>query len=250
MLPALHLSSAPPIATYFLIISLACSLGAVWFVRRASARALERVTAVDLTLTTMISAFLGARLLHVVFEEAWFYQHHPLRVLQVWNGGFVFLGGAVAGILAGWLFCWWKREPFWYWADTAVVPLAFGYGMGRIACFLNGCCYGRTCDLPWAIDLHGAHRHPTQLYASFWEFAVLGVLLVVERRLRTSGYLFSLWLILHGAGRIVMEMFRDDPRGGPILGLSLGIWMSTALILLGMVSALQLSIDKGLQARS
>jgi phosphatidylglycerol:prolipoprotein diacylglycerol transferase len=191
---------------------------------------MDRVTAIDLALAVLIGGFLGARLLHIFFEEFELYRLNPMAVLYIWNGGFVYLGGVVGALVASVLFCKVKNEPFWFWADIATLPIAFGYGLGRIACFLNGCCYGRPAEVPWAAVLHGAQRHPTQIYASLWEFAVVALLWLNEKKFKTSGMLFNVWLLLHGAGRIFMEVFRDDPRGSLILGVSLGTAMSTVLM--------------------
>src|SRR5690606_10671308 len=132
-------------------------------------RGLQRITAIDLTLVVLVAGFLGARLLHVVYEDWATYLLQPAQIFYIWNGGFVFLGGLGAALIAGILFCSFKREPFWFWADAAVLPAALAYGLGRLGCFLNGCCYGDICELPWAMTLHGVGRHPTQLYATLWE---------------------------------------------------------------------------------
>lgn len=230
MYPFINLGPNFSIPVYFLVISIATVLSALWFIRRAEARSLSRLTAIDLTLVILISGFLGARLLHIVFEELPYYRENPFQVFSVWNGGFVFLGGVFAAFFFTNLFCQWRREPFWYWADVAVLPISLGYILGRVACFLNGCCFGKVCELPWAVFTAGAHRHPTQLYAVAWESIVLALLFVLEKRLKASGLLFNVWLILHGIGRFVMEIFRDDPRGELILGASLGMWMCLILI--------------------
>ena len=40
-----------------------------------------------------------------------------------------------------------------------VVHLLLGMAIGRIGCFLNGCCYGGACELPWAVTFPPeAHR--------------------------------------------------------------------------------------------
>lgn len=229
MFPEIRLTSSFGVSTYFLIISLACTLGALWFIRRAAARGLEKVTAIDLTLLCLVAGFTGARLLHVFYEDFSYYQANPFAVLYIWNGGFVFLGGVIAAWAAGVLFCNLKKEPFWFWADAAAPPIAFAYAMGRVACFANGCCFGKECVLPWAVDMHGYLRHPAQLYATGWELLLLAVLLKIEPRTRTSGILFNLWLLGHAGGRLLMEAFRADPRGDLLLGLSLGTWMSIVL---------------------
>lgn len=213
-------------------------VSSLWFINRARKVSLSSVTAVDLTLTCLISAFVGARLLHVFYESLDYYQGDWLRVLYVWNGGFVFFGGLVGGFLGCTLFCAIRREPFWFWADLAVVPISFGYAVGRLACFFNGCCFGKACDLSWGVYMHGGYRHPTQLYATAYELVILAVLILMESRVRMAGLLFNTWLVLHAGGRVLMEYFRDDPRGDLIWGMSLGTVMSLGLGLFGLLNIL------------
>ncbi len=221
------------ISTYFLVISLACVVCTLWFLRRAEQRNLIRTTAIDLTLTCLAGGFIGARLLHVLWEEPEFYLQNPAAIFYLWNGGFVFYGGVIGAWLACTIFCILRVEAFWYWADVGVPCISLGYAIGRVACFLNGCCYGRYCELPWAVHMHGGFRHPTQLYASLWEFLICAFLLLIERRTRLAGVLFSTWLVLHSVGRVIMEIFRDDPRGPFMFGASVGTWMSLGLGLVG-----------------
>ena len=64
----------------------------------------------------------------------------------------------------------WKRLPILKFADILAPSIALGAFFGRLGCFMNGCCYGRACDLPWAIRFpetnptHGQPVHPTQIY--------------------------------------------------------------------------------------
>lgn len=196
--------------------------------------------AIDIALVTMGAGFVGARLMHVFYEEPAFYKEHPLQILALWSGGYVFLGGLGAALLAAAFFCDWRKEPFWLWADLAAPAGALAYAIGRIGCFLNGCCYGRLCDLPWAVAMNGEHRHPTQLYASLWEGLLAWGLVMAEPRLsKRPGALFGLWLALHGLGRLLMESFRDDPRGPLLGGLSISTWLSSVLIVAGLGLLLQ-----------
>jgi len=230
------------ISTYFLTISLACIAGSLWFIRRATKRGLRRLDAVDLTLTVLISGFLGARALHVLYEEPGYYALEPMAVFEVWNGGFVFFGGVIGAWIGALVFSQWRRQPFWFWADLAAPPIALGYAIGRLGCFLNGCCYGKICELPWAVDLHGAIRHPTQIYATLWELGVIAILIFIERHIKRSGNLFNIWLLLHCLGRLGMEALRDDPRGALIGGLTISSWLAVAMMgagLVNLVSGLQ-----------
>ena len=144
-------------------------------------------------------------------------------------GGFVWYGGAIVGGIVSMLFVRFKKWPLGPWLDLFAPIIALGYAIGRFACFLTGCCYGAVCVLADGTGF----RHPTQLYATAWEAVALAILLWLEKqKLRNwpSGRIFSTWLIMHSIGRIVMESFRDDPRGPTPLGLSLATWISLGLI--------------------
>jgi len=223
------------ISTYFLVISVASTVGAIWFLRRAENQGYSRVLAIDITLVCLISGFTGARLLHVFFEDFAYYRGAWSRIFEIWNGGFVFYGGLLGGLLGGAIYCKLRHIPFWFTCDLAIVPLSLTYAIGRLACFLNGCCYGKVCELPWAVLMNGERRHPTQLYASLWEVMTLLILLSFGRRLKEPGRLTGLWLILHSIGRVLMENFRDDPRGEMINGFSLATWISAVLFVAGVI---------------
>lgn len=221
---------------YFFVISLTFCVSLLWLVRRTEARGLNRNQALDLSLVIMLAGFVGARLMHVLFEEPAYYAEDPWRVLEVWRGGFVWYGGAIAGGCAGVIFARFRKLEIPAWLDLSAPILALGYAMGRIACWLVGCCYGSYCHLIEGVTF----RYPTQAFAVFWEAGVLALLLRIEKQRRESrasrwmqkpGRLFSIWLVLHSCGRIIMEWFRADPRGPEPLGLSLATWISLVLIL-------------------
>jgi phosphatidylglycerol:prolipoprotein diacylglycerol transferase len=223
------------IPTYFIVISIAFCVCILWLVRRADARSLDRNQALDLSLVVMGSGFVGARLFHVFFEEPLYYLESPLRVLEFWRGGFVWYGGTILAILAGVLYTKRKAMPVLIWLDTFAPVVALGYALGRVACVLTGCCYGVMCTLASGAKF----RFPTQLLAVAWELIVLALLLAMESRRRKpdvprwlmpSGRVFFAWLSLHAVGRILMEAFRDDPRGPELLGMSVSTCLSFLLL--------------------
>jgi phosphatidylglycerol:prolipoprotein diacylglycerol transferase len=226
-LPSIHLFGMT-IPVYFLVSALAFIIAMLLLVRRADRSGLSRNRALDTALVLMITGFVGSRLFHVFFEEPAYYWARPSLVFDIWSGGFVWYGGALLGAVSAVLFLFWKREPIPRWLDLFAPVAALGYAVGRVACVLTGCCYGRVFTFGGEM-----YRHPTQTYAVVWELCVLVVLLAVEKRgkLRRPGQLFWLWLCLHALGRIVMESFRDDPRGPALAGLSISTWISIALLL-------------------
>ena len=221
--------------TYYVVISVACCICIVWLVKRTEKRVLSRTDAIDLALALMIMGFIGARLFHVLFEEPGYYLDTPFRIVEFWNGGFVWYGGAILGAASAMLLAKKKKIPLPTWLDLFAPVIALGYMLGRVACLFTGCCYGEVClvvpDHPF--------RHPTQAYAIATEALTLLVLLWLEKArregkgpswARPAGRIFFVWLALHSAGRILMEAFRADPRGPAPLGVSFSTWISLLLI--------------------
>lgn len=234
------------ISTYLLIISLTYCALLLWVTFQADRMVLERQTALDLSLAIMVGGFVGARLLHVIYEEPLYYIEHPDRIIKFWQGGFVFYGGVIGAFLASeWLIRRRKLERG-RWQDlfTPVFPL--GYALGRLGCFAAGCCFGQPSSVSWAVSFpKGVEappfvlRHPTQLYAFAWEFFVFLLLLLLLkykpfRFLKISGSILYFWFLLHGIGRIGMEQLRADHRGAEFAGLSISTWISIVLILISL----------------
>lgn len=244
MFPFIHITSDISIPTYYLVISLVAITCLFWIVRRADAQKLSRTISLDVSLIILVSAFLGSRLMHIIYEDFEYYWNAPLKIFYFWDGGFVFYGGAIAAAFLGILFLK-KKVPTVTSAylDLFAPVLSMAYAAGRIACLLAGCCYGRICNLPWALQ----GRHPAPLYASLWELGVVMMLLGIEcvpqenRKItyfKKSGSLFFMWMIMHGLGRLMMESFRDDFRG-PSLGLSISSWISWIVVALGSILLLR-----------
>jgi len=117
--------------------------------------------------------------------------------------------------------------------DALAPGLALGHAIGRVGCFLAGCCWGKACDLPWAVtfppsppEVHtgvpvGVPLHPTQLYESLAELLICGLLLLLYFRARRfAGQVFLTYVLVYGVARFLLEELRADPRGEPFWGLS------------------------------
>jgi len=117
------------------------------------------------------------------------------------------------GILGGWLAVVWVKRYLGYTRPTGdlfALAIPAGEAIGRVACFIGGCCYGKTAGVAWAVYDHDAWRHPTQLYLSLAAALCFVVLLTVERRgiLPENGLLY-LGGMLFCIDRFVVEFFRD-----------------------------------------
>lgn len=237
MYPIIHLAEGLDIPSFFLVISLVISASLFWIVQRSDLYRLPKKNVLDLSLLLMLSSLLGARIFHVIYENFDYYRQDPLKIFYLWEGGFVFFGGMILAFVATFTYLYLIRAPEkGLYFDAFAPVLSFAYGFGRIGCFFAGCCYGGACDYPWAIN----GRHPTQLYALFWEVGTIMLLLGIEkmelkkrpRLISRPGDLFVLWLILHSVGRILMETYREDFRGNNIFGFSVSTVFSFALLLI------------------
>ena len=117
--------------------------------------------------------------------------------------------------------------PLWQTIDILTPSLALGHFFGRLGCFSAGCCYGITCDLPWAVTftnpnslaLKNVPLHPTQLYSSFANLVILGFLWYFRRRKKFDGQLFWSYVFIYAIVRSIIEVFRGDFRGSFFMGI-------------------------------
>ncbi len=187
----------------------------------------------------MISGVVGARIAEVVTNWA-HYQAQPLEIIRVDRGGLVYYGGFILACLAVIVFSRRHRDPLWSLADYGVVALPLGHAIGRIGCFINGCCYGLHSALPWSIrfpadhESHGVPVHPTQLYEAGYNSLLFGVLLACFLRRRPpAGRVFALYLLLYPPFRFLVESIREEPHGAG--GLTAAQLTSIPLFLAGLV---------------
>ncbi len=188
----------------------------------------------DLGFWIMIGAILGARTAYVLANWAEF-AAAPGLIFRVDQGGLIYYGGLIGAALATIAFARLKREPLWPLWDFIATALPLGHAIGRVGCFLNGCCYGALSALPWSVSAGGGLRHPVQLYEALYNLALFALLLRLYPRRPRDGRLAALYLILYPLGRLVLEFFRGDDRlrwlGIPVAQeVSLGLLLAGAAL--------------------
>jgi phosphatidylglycerol:prolipoprotein diacylglycerol transferase len=115
--------------------------------------------------------------------------------------------------------------------DTFAVPVAVGVAIGRLACFVGGCCYGTPTGLPWGVCFQRSGdslpRHPTQLYEAAFHFAMAGILFAFQQVGVFRGQLIKLYILSYLAYRFLTEFIRPEPS--LLLGLTGYQWSAVAL---------------------
>jgi phosphatidylglycerol:prolipoprotein diacylglycerol transferase len=225
-------------------------------------------TILALGMEIFLWGLVGARLFYVLeYHEQFFPPGRSLpaalaQVLNIAQGGLVVFGSLPTAAVAAWLFARRRGLDILQLADVIAPGLLVGLALGRLGCFLNGCCYGGPCDLPWAVRfppdsppwLDQAARgllpapvsgqpapwslpvHPAQLYAAL-DAALLAALAIAFTPVaRRRGAVFALVLTLHPISRMLLEAIRiDEP---PALGTVLSISQLVSLVLLALAAAL------------
>ncbi len=213
-------------------------------VKKKNIKGLTAQVVENLYFWLIVSLVVGARVGYVIFYNLPYYMENPLRVFAVWQGGMSFHGGLVGLVVGGILFCRKNRLDFWKVADLIVATVPPGLGFGRLGNFINGELFGRPSNLPWAMVFpQGGDipRHPSQLYEFFFEGVVLFVIVWnLKDRLKKSGMLLAVFLILYGIFRFSLEFLRQpDPQLGFIIGpFTMGQILSSVMILAGAALAL------------
>ncbi len=193
----------------------------------------------DLCFYLIVAALVGSRLLFVILEPAVFLSH-PLKLFALWEGGLDFQGGLFLALIVAFFYI---RHQGWPWRptlDALALGAPLGQFLGRIGCFMAGCCYGKPSDVPWAVTFNNPNTlcplrvpvHPTQLYESFLDLGVFLLLYWFRPRKVYHGQMVLIYLCLAGLVRFVVEFFRSplDYRGPTFFG-----WMPlTQLIALAL----------------
>jgi phosphatidylglycerol:prolipoprotein diacylglycerol transferase len=157
---------------FYGVMMAAAFIAGICIARKESVRkGLSREYMLDFASYAVISGIAGARLYYVVLHSGYFWGQ-PLDIVKLWQGGLAFHGGILGGFLAGIWFTKKRKIPFWKFADALAPGIILAQAIGRVGCFLNGCCYGRETAVPWAVTfrhpessaLLNVPLHPTQLY--------------------------------------------------------------------------------------
>jgi phosphatidylglycerol:prolipoprotein diacylglycerol transferase len=193
----------------------------------------------DLCFYIILAALVGSRLLFVILEPRTFLSH-PLKIFALWQGGLDFQGGLFLALIVAFFFIRRHKLPWRPTLDALALGSPLGQFIGRMGCFMAGCCYGKPSNVPWAVTFTNPNTlcpyrvpvHPTQLYEGFLDLGVFLFLYWFRPRKLYNGQMLLLYLCLAGLVRFGVEFFRSplDYRGPVFFG-----WMPlTQLLALGL----------------
>ena len=213
----------------------------------------ERIA--DVTLWLMVGAILGARVAYVTTYWKEEFAGRPIwDIFAIWQGGLVYYGGFIGAVVAGAVYIRWKEMPLWKTADVLAPSIALGSVFGRVGCLLNGCCYGRPTDVPWAITFTNPIAHelsgtplnvplqPTEIYSALFNLALYVFLAWLFRRKKFDGEIFAVYLMGYAVFRGIVECFRGDYTNLHYhFGLTPAQWVGVPMFIAGLALAAILS---------
>jgi len=209
------------ISGYFLLIN------------RAGKYGLDKNIAGDIAFYSAVAGIIGARASYVIVN--WdYYSKNLSEIYKIYNGGIIFYGGALAGLICGTIITRLKKINPLQMLDIAAPALALGHFFGRIGCFMFGCCHGRVCSsssftgvifpkyspayyrqIETGIINPGTTLPlpviPTQLFESAFLLILSLTLIFYDKKIkRFNGELFAVYLLLYSIFRFIIENFRGD----------------------------------------
>jgi phosphatidylglycerol---prolipoprotein diacylglyceryl transferase len=250
MQPEIHLGPIT-LQTFGIMFALAFIAAGALVARRLQEWGKPSDWAYEVILFALVGGVVGARLDFIVEN----YDSVKDDLLgNVFSGaGLVWYGGAIGGAAGVGLWAWWRGMLNAALLDLCAAPLALGYAIGRIGCQVSGDGdYGKAWDGPWAMAYPNGTEpttetvHPTPIYETLSMGLVAYLLWGLRDRLQT-GVLFSLYLVLAGTERFLVEFIRRNDH--VLLGLTQAQLISLAMIAAGgawlLVKSRQGSLRRG-----
>ncbi len=301
MFPVLGTVFEEPVSSFTVCLALGFVVAGWLAVRWAKRAGLDSEFVIDLTLFSVLVGTLGARLAHVLFDGYLLDYIHlctdPSQVhwkitqaqcleieglwsaddtfctpkardcfawLAFWRGGLTYYGGVAFGLGFGVWFA--KKERFAIRKGLDMVALCIPVGqfLGRLGCFLSGCCHGSVTDARFGLRFpsfspasetqfqHGLLSspslvslpvHPTQLYEALGLLILCVLLWWRQGRAHRDGALFVWYWGGYAALRFVIEFWRADARGG-------WWWLSTSQWVAVLSVPALVWLHKALESRS
>jgi phosphatidylglycerol:prolipoprotein diacylglycerol transferase len=254
--------SGLPVRGYGVMVLVGASVGVWMATYRAQRAGIDREIIWSMAFWLFIGGMIGGRAFYVI--EYWHekfrtdsFRETLLRVLNFPEGGLVVYGALFGGVAAVLFFIRKHKLPALATFDLIAPSMAIGLALGRIGCFLNGCCYGGPTALPWGVSFpqgsppyvdqmargvlspsnppsHSLPVHPAQLYSAITAALIGWLLWSYYPFRRRDGQVIALMLMIYPISRFLEEIIRTDESAVFGTGLSISQNLSLAVFVAGI----------------
>jgi len=128
--------------------------------------------------------------------------------------------------------------------DVFAPAIAIGLAIGRIGCFMRGCCFGKETSSPISIYSHDAFRHPVQLYEVGFHFLAFILIICFRKKFERAaknkksffkeGDIFNIYILSYAIFRFFMEFLRADEIMAGFLSVAQYICLLAVFIILAI----------------
>ncbi len=198
------------IYSWGLMVAIAFIVATILAAKEAKRKNISPEKIYSLVTYIIIGAIIGSRIGYLLFNPN--NLTNFLDIFRFWEGGLSFHGGFIGGLLFGFFYVKKNKLKFWEITDIVAPSIPLAQAIGRIGCFLRGCCYGIETTLPWGIQHLDQIRHPTQVYSSIALFLIFIFLSKQKYKKNFNGALFLTYIIIYSVFRFFIEFIRADPR--------------------------------------
>lgn len=227
-----------PIHWYGVLIAAGLILAVVLCLKLGKKYGVSEDVILDVVIIGAPSAIVGARLYYVIFQwES--YKNSLSDIFKIWEGGLAIYGGLIAAVAAALIYCRVKKVSPLKLMDLGGIGFPLGQAIGRWGNFINREAFGAPAGshVPWRMRLYTdssmkawAEVHPTFLYESLWNIAVLSFLLWLIGRKKFDSQVFWTYVLAYGVGRFWIEGLRTDSLYMGPLRISQVVALITAVV--------------------
>jgi phosphatidylglycerol:prolipoprotein diacylglycerol transferase len=233
--------------TYGVIVAIAAIVGILTALRYVRERGVDEDTFLNVVIWALIGGILGARVFWV-FASPYLstYLKRPLTIFAFWEGGLSFEGMVLGGLIAIFIASRFYKISLRKILDAGALGVSIGYGIGKFACFFNGCCYGLPVPSWWPkifpfslvftnpksqCDLLNTALYPAQLLNALSGWITFFALIYILRRDKNlyEGKLFTYFGYIFPPMLFAIEFIRYIPNR--FLGLTPNQWFSIGFVI-------------------
>jgi phosphatidylglycerol---prolipoprotein diacylglyceryl transferase len=251
MHPILFQIGGIPVFTYGVLVATGVLLS-LWYGRRRAARSgLDPDKFWSMGIYLVLGALIVAKI-WLIFTAWDYYATNPREIFSVtmFQSGGTFYGGITGGVLTVLFYTHFQKMPLLPTLDCCMAAVPLGHSIGRLGCFMAGCCFGKPTDVAWGVKFTnpvaaqlagtplGVHLHPTQLYEAALEFLNFLFLIWLGKRQRFNGEILGTYMILYGFERGILEFFRGDPGRTMMFHDSISLMQVASIIMIFIGSLL------------
>ena len=190
----------------------------------------------NIAICLLVFGFMGGKLLYIIVNFKLFVQD---PIAHLGSEGFVVYGGIIVGIFSIFVYSKIKKLSFLSYMDMMSPAVMINQGLGRVGCFMAGCCHGRptasrfsvTFTDPNCLAPTGVPLVPTQLISAGFDLAVAAFLFAMQRKVKYRGTISGMYLMLYGVGRFIIEFYRGDLDRGNVGALSTSQFISIFMVI-------------------